>query len=87
MLKINDHDFSFALEALSGFRDKNSAYGIPQYIFWPQEYSNGTWYARPTNLQNLADLWPEHMPKPIQNFLTVAGLCKSYFNKRDVGVY
>lgn len=35
-IKINDHDFSFALESLSQFRDKNSPYGVPQYIFWPQ---------------------------------------------------
>jgi hypothetical protein len=63
-----------ALEAISGFRDKNTEYGIPQYNFWPQRLVNGTWMAQPTNLLNVANMIPNKLPQPFMFIAEKLGL-------------
>ena len=36
-IKIDHHEMSQSLQALDAFRDKNTPYGVPQYMFWPQQ--------------------------------------------------
>lgn len=41
-----------AVEAITGFRDKNRPTSVPACVFWPQTLLNGTWAATPVNLLN-----------------------------------
>jgi hypothetical protein len=36
---------------------------------------NGTWVAQPVNLVNLANIYPDNLPKFVKKFLDKAGLC------------
>jgi len=44
--------------AIASFMDKNVPAGIPQYVFWPQVKSNGTWSSLPTNIMHQIDIIP-----------------------------
>lgn len=59
--------------AISQFRDKNIAYGVPQYVFWPQVNVNGTWSAKSVNLIHVIDTVPSP-PHWMDNALTKMGL-------------
>lgn len=63
-IKIDSHQFSESVMALSKFKDKNIPDGIPQYNFWLQSLKNGTWFAQPTNLLRTVSAIP-NFPSPI----------------------
>ena len=76
-----------SLETLSTFRDKNTPYGTPQYNFWPQNFVNGTWIAQPTNLLNVANMIPGHLPKPVMFLMEKLGLDIIFAMKDLVNVF
>ncbi|KAL6071613.1 E3 ubiquitin-protein ligase SopA [Balamuthia mandrillaris] len=42
-----------AVNAMSGYWDRNEGPGTPMRTFWPQVKENGTWVTRPINIYNL----------------------------------
>ena len=72
-IKIDEHEFSQSLMAISQFRDKNIPDGIPQYVFWPQTNINGTWAAYASNLMNSCNVLPNFTPMEAA-FLNYLGL-------------
>jgi hypothetical protein len=72
-IQIDDHKFSSSLESITQFRDKNLPDGIPQYLFWPQTYVNGTWSAKSVNLIKVIDMSPS-FPSSWNDWLIKHGL-------------